>query len=276
MVVPWLHKPSSLVVPASPWPSCPTSVGLCSFSTTSLCHGVQNSDSKCCPTTTTLSGNSKKLVPHDSHQVWNTSEVRKTLYFHLRVHCCSGASTEHLTFYLQGHLLPRSATSLSYTSQLSTAPANLFFFSLGTLASCYLGWLCNEYFVKYVEDQTPMLRTYLVLDVLISHFATLHSFSQLDPNLSLSIILQAPTFKACSKKLTIDLDFWKLLLAAVSKILAMHKHFYSQVGLISLSNKFWPPPNWLSPDEGKLLLWTLSLHFPRITKLFKVSIFTYL
>lgn len=176
MVVPWLHKPSSLVVPASPWPSCPTSVGLCSFSTTSLCHGVQNSDSKCCPTTTTLSGNSKKLVPHDSHQVWNTSEVRKTLYFHLCVHCCSGASTEHLTFYLQGHLLPRLATSLSYTSQLSTAPGNLFFFSLGTLASCYLGWLCNEYFVKYIEDQTPMLRTYLVLDVLISHFATLHFF----------------------------------------------------------------------------------------------------
>lgn len=81
----------------------------------------------------------------------------------------------------------------------------------------------------------------MVLDVFVLHSMTSHSFSWLDPNLNLSIVLQVPTFKACSIKLTIDLDCWKLLLPAVSRVLAMHMHFYLQAGLISLSNKFWPP-----------------------------------
>lgn len=41
--------------------------------------------------------------------------------------------------------------------------------------------------------------------------------------------------------------------SSCSRTRASNTHFYLQAGLISLSNKFWPP-DWLSWDEGKLLL----------------------
>lgn len=93
-----------------------------------------------------------------------------------------------------------------------TSPGNFFFSIYKQLPS-----LCNEYIAKYTGDQTTISITYLVWDVLI-----LHSFLQLDPYLNLNIILQAPIFKACSIKLSIDLKFSKLLLAAVEQEQAMH------------------------------------------------------
>lgn len=116
-----------------------------------------------------------------------------------------------LLSYLQGNILPWLATS---KGPVPLSHLLAFFFS-----SIYkqLPSFCNEYIAKYTGDQNTSSITYQVWDVLI-----LHSFFQLDLYLNLSIILLVPIFKACSIKLTIDLEILKLLLAAVQQEQAMH------------------------------------------------------
>lgn len=81
-------------------------------------------------------------------------------------------------------------------------------------------------------------------------------------------------FKSCKTKLTIGLKFWKLLLAEVSRRLAMYIHFYFQVGLTSLSNKPSPPTDFFRRGKASSVFKLLGLHFPRRTELFKVHVFS--
>lgn len=126
-------------------------------------------------------------------------------------HYCFRVNTKHPTLLPPGKYL----ALISYFKRPCpplTSPG-IFFSSIYKQLPSF----CNEYIAKYTGDQNTSSITYQVWDVLI-----LHSFFQLDLYLNLSIILLVPIFKACSIKLTIDLEILKLLLAAVQQEQAMH------------------------------------------------------
>lgn len=112
-----------LLAPQAQLPRCPRQPpttlpnlygALCSFLTTTLCQGAQNSRtpnavSQLLPWAATWE--TWTNVSHNSHRIWNMSKVRKTLSFQRCVHYHSEVSTKLPPFYLQGNFLPRLASS---------------------------------------------------------------------------------------------------------------------------------------------------------------------
>jgi len=106
------------------------------------------------------------------------------------------------------------------------------------------------------------VKTYSAISTFHYEISFLLSFSQLDPHLSLRIISACTGFKTCTTKFTSSLEFWKLLLCAVSRLLVMHICLYLLVRLISLSNKFWPPwPTYFRWGKVTSVFKLLGLHF---------------